>query len=156
MSMQDVTSSATAFLQFSIVTLVVVAVAGAIGSTSYFSGSFAFSQAESALMMMDYVALFVTTGFFIVSVGLAALSRNNRVFLPISVIALVINVFLAAVFSDTYVALVESSSFLGGAAESLTILNLLAGNMPLVFGVMGLSVIIALYTSLGGGSRAPR
>jgi len=156
MSMQDVTSSAIGFFQFSIVTLVVVGIAAAIGSTSYFSGTYAFGQAESALMMMDYVALFITTGFFIVSVGLAALSRNNRVFLPISIIALIVNVVLAAVFSDVYVALVEGSSFLGGAAESLTILNLLAGNMPLVFGVMGLSVIIALYTSLGGGRRAPR
>jgi len=156
MSMQDVLSSTVGLFAFSITAVIVVGIASALGSIPYFSNSFAWAQASQALAMIDYIALFLTAGFFVVSVGLAALSVNNRVFLPISVIFLVIDVLLAAIFSDVYVGLVNSSSFLGQAASSLTILNLLASNMPLVIGVMGLSVIIALYTNLGGGRRAAR
>lgn len=141
--------------QLSIVILVVVATAGAIGSTSYFSGAFAFNQAQAALAMMDYVGLFLTLGFFIVSVGFAALSRNNRVFLPISLIFLVVDILLAAIFADIYHVLI-STSFIGGAVSTLPIINLILGNFPLMIGVMGLTVILALYTGLGGGRRAAR
>lgn len=156
MSMQDVLSSTVGLFAFAITALVVVGVASSLGGMSYFSNSFAWAQASSALALVDYIILFLTSGFFVVSVGLAALSINNRVFLPISVIFLVIDVLIAAIFSDVYLSLVNSSTFLGQAASSLTILNLIASNMPLVIGVMGLSVIIALYTRLGGGRRAAR
>lgn len=156
MTLQDVLSSAVGLFAFSITAVIVVGIASALGEMTYFSDSFAFAQASQALAMVDYIGLFLTAGFFVVSVGLAALSRNNRVFLPISVIFLVIDILLAAIFSDVYVALVSNEGFLGSAANSLPILNLLASNMPLLIGTMGLIVIIALYTNLGGGRRAAR
>jgi len=155
MSLQDVTSSMVGIFQFSIVTLIVLGIAGSLGSMSYFSGSSAFQSAQTALSMMDYVGLFITLGFFIVSVGLAALSRNNRIFLPISIIFLVIDVLLAAIFSDIYMVLVNTG-FLGGVVSSIPVMNLILVNFPLMIGVMGLTVILALYTSLGGGRRAAR
>lgn len=153
--MQDVVTSSVAFLQFALVGLIVAGIAAALGGESFFASSYAFQQAEKALGMIDYIALFSTTGFFIVSVGLAAVSRNNRIFLPISFLFLVVSVILSGVFSDVYVAL-ASQGVLAQAASSLPILNMLAANMPLVFGVMGLTVIIALYTQLGGGRRVAR
>lgn len=150
--MRDVFSSSVALLRFFIVVVVVVAIATALGGMSYFQGSFAFTQAQTALSYMDYAGLFMAVGFFIVSVGLAALSRNSRVFMPISLISLIVAVLFSAVFSDTYLALVSDSA-LTTAAESLPIINLLATNLPLFIGVMGLTVITALYTSIGGGGR---
>jgi hypothetical protein len=155
MTQSDVLSSSVALTRFFIVVLVVLGIASAIGNIPYFQGTFAFGQAEKALVMMDYVGLFMTVGFFIVSVGLAALSRNNKVFMPISLVFLVITVIVSAVFADVYMVLV-SSSFLGSAAESIPIINLLATNLPLLVGVMGLVVIAATYTSVGGGTRAAR
>lgn len=155
--MRDVLTSGSAFFQFSILVLVVAAAASAIGTVPYFADSFAFSQASTAISMFNYVALFVVLGFFIVSVGLAAFSRNNRVFLPVSILFLVIDVVLSAVFSDVFVALVQSSSLLGSASEILSLMTLLASNLPVVIGVMGLTVIVATYTNIaGGGRRAPR
>jgi len=155
MTMRDVISSSVGMFRFFIIAAIVVAIGSSLGSMPYFQGSFAFAQAEQALAMIDYVGLFLTVGFFITSVGLAALSVNNRVFMPISVIFLVISVFLAAIFADVYLVLVSTGP-LAAASQSLPIINLLASNMPLVIGVMGLSVILALYTRMGGGRRAAR
>jgi hypothetical protein len=153
--MQDVTTSAVALIVFSIVTVTVLGVASAIGSVPYFANSTAFAQAEAALAMMDYVGILLTTGLFVTSIGLAALSRNNRVFLPVSLLVLVIDVVLAAVFSDVFVSLTEKS-FLASGASTLGVTSLIASNLPLVIGVLGVVVIIALYTNLGGGRRATR
>lgn len=142
-------------IQFFIVTAVVVSIAGALGNISYFSGSFAFGQAQQALAFMDYAGMFLSVGFFVVSVGLAALSRNNKVFMPVSVVFLTVSVLVSAILSDTWLALVSQGA-LSGAASSLPLINLVASNMPLFIGTMGLIVISATYTSLGGGRRAPR
>jgi len=106
-------------------------------------------------MFMDYAGMFLTVGFFVVAVGLAALSPNNRIFMPISLVFLVVSVLISAIMSDTWLALVSQSA-LSGAAGSLPLINLVASNMPLVIGIMGLVVIAATYTSLGGGQRVPR
>jgi len=145
--MRDTLTAVPKLIQFFIVTAVIVAIASALSGMKYFQGSFAFGQAQKALMFMDYAGMFLTVGFFIVSVGLAALTRNNRVFLPISFVFLVISVLISAIMGDTWVALVSTGP-LQSAASSL--------HMPLVIGVMGLTVMIATYTSLGGGVRAPR
>jgi len=155
MTMRDVISSSVGMFRFFIVAAVVLAIASSLGAMPYFQGSFAFAQAEKTLAMVDYIGLFLTVGFFVVSVGLAALSVNNRVFMPISLIFLVVSVLLSAIFADVYLVLVSSGP-LAQAAQALPIINLLASNMPLVIGVMGLSVILALYTRMGGGRRAAR
>jgi len=153
--MRDVLSSSVAVFRVFLVILVVIGIATSLSQVPYFSNSFAFAQAEQALAFMDYVGLFMTVGFWIISVGLAALSVNNRVFMPISILFLVINVLLTAIFSDVYIILAETG-FLGQASQNLPIINLIASNMPLVFGIMGLTVITALYTQIGGGRRAQR
>jgi len=147
--MRDVFSSSVALFRFFILVVIVVAISTALGGMSYFNSSFAFAQAQTALSYMDYAGLFMTVGFFIISVGLAALSRNSRVFMPISLMSLVVAIVLSAIFSDTYLALVSNSS-LTGAAQSLPIINLLATNLPLLIGVLGLTVITA---DIGGGGR---
>lgn len=155
--MRDVLSSGVAFFQFAVVALIVVGISSALGGFSYFADSFAFAQASTALSYMNYVGLFLVTGFFIVSVGLAAYSVNNKVFLPISALFLVIDVLLAAVFSDVFVSIVQSSSMFQNAGQVLSLMSLLASNLPLVIGTMGLTVLIATYTNVvGGGQRASR
>jgi len=154
-TMRDVLTAIPNLMQFFVVTVIVVAIASGLAGTSYFSGSFAFAQAQQALMFMDYAGMFLTVGFFVVSVGLAALSPNNRIFMPISLVFLVVSVLISAIMSDTWLALVSQGA-LSGAAGSLPLINLVASNMPLVIGIMGLIVIAATYTSLGGGQRVPR
>src|SRR6056297_1729005 len=157
MTMRDVLTSGVAFFQFAIVALIVVGISTALGGFSYFSNSFAFAQASQALTYMNYVGLFLIIGFFIISVGLAAYSINNKIFLPISILFLVIDVVLAAVFSDVFVSIVQSTAMFQNAGQVLNLMTLLASNMPVVIGVMGFSVIVATYTNIvGGGQRAAR
>lgn len=152
MTLEDLTTSLTGIFQYSIIVLIAISITASLGSMNYFSSSFAFQQAEAALAFQDYTALFLTIGFFIVSVGLAALSVNNRIFLPISIVFLIVDVILAAVFADVFLVL-ANSSFLGTAANQLPLINLILGQFPLVIGVVGLIVILATYTQLGGGGR---
>jgi len=155
LTMQDTLTAIPKLIQFFIVTAVVVSIASALSGMTYFQGAFAFDQAQKALMFMDYAGMFLTVGFFIVGVGLAALVPSNRAYLPISFIFLVVSILISAVMADTWVALVSTGP-LQSAASSLPLINLVASNMPVVIGVMGLVVMIATYTSLGGGSRAAR
>lgn len=156
MTMRDVLTSAVAFLQFAIVALIVVGISSALGGFQYFANSFAFAQASQALSYMNYAGLFLVVGFFIISVGLAAYSVNNKIFMPISVLFLVIDVLLAAVFSDVFVSIVQSTALFQNAGQVLNLMTLLASNLPIVIGTMGLAVIAATYTNIvGGGQRAP-
>jgi hypothetical protein len=152
LTLQDLVTSAVSTFQYAIVLLIAIAIMAALGSTAYFDSSFAFQQAQAALQFQDYTVLFMVVGFFIISVGLAALSVNNRIFLPISVMMLIVDVLLAAIFADVFSALAANPA-LSSAANSLPLANLLLGNFPLVIGMMGLIIIVATYTQLGGGGR---
>ena len=150
MSTDDLPATLTSMISVGTLVIIVTAVAGEIGQFQFFSSSSAWQSATAALGYMDYLAPFLQVSLFVIMTAFASRIRTNKVFLPVSFAVLIINVLLAGIFSNVYLAMVTGSA-LQSAANSLPLWNLLLSNLPLMILISGIGVIGAMYSNIGAG-----
>lgn len=94
--------------------------------------------------IMDNIFLFLTVGLGIAAIVMAALVRVHPVFLVFFLIALVLMVFFAGIFSNIYQGMAESTQ-LAPYADQLTFISTILEFLPLIVGVFGTILMIVMY-----------
>ena len=152
----DVTTVIQYTMVFGVTLMACTAVMGQLMKNSMFANSIAMQKSAQALTTLDYASVAITLGLFMLAIGLASQVRTNKIFLPITIIILAVDVVLAAVLSNVFVAIAKSSGF-ASALTSLPFVKIQMLNFPLIIGIGGLMVILALFTTgLESGERLPR
>lgn len=118
-------------------------------------GGEAMKQAGVALQVLDYGVIALVVGLFAVMIILARQLPAHPAVIGVSVIFLAIVVYLAAIFSNIWLAIAHTSAFestVGMFPFAFKIME----NFPMVLGVIGLILIFAMYHSGGpSGQRRP-
>lgn len=156
-SMSDLVTVAVTVFVFGISLLMAMKMHdGLVSNSQVFADSQAMDAVATSLGILDYGAVFLAVGLFVVSIVLATQIATNPVFFPISLLSLAISVFVSAQLANVYLVIADTNAF-QAVANALPFTTKLLGNFPLVIGVGGFMIILALYAREGGGgSRAPR
>ena len=129
---------------------------GLTNSSPFFGDSEAMAAVSTSLGIMDYGTVFLTVGLFVVSIMLATRIPTNPVFLPVSLLSLALAVFVSGQLANVYLMIGNTTAF-QAVANSLPFSTKVLSNFPLVIGVGGFMIILALYAREGGGAvRAAR
>lgn len=159
-SIQDVPALIGILFGLGVTLLVVFKVYNALNGFAFFSSSAAFQNAGQALSVLDYAAGFSMAAFMLGSFYFASRVRTSKIFLPISIVFMVISVWVSSVFSNTFAVLINQSGF-SSVSSSIPITKQVVTNLPLFMLVAGSLINIALYSRIGfsgggGGRRAAR
>jgi len=155
-SVQDLFYIAAYIFSFGVTLIVASQLLNSLQSHSFFAGKAPIEAAATSLGILDYGMIFLTVGMFVASILLAASIPANRVFLPISLLTLVIAVFVSAQLGNVYTAIASTGAF-EEVVSTLPWASEILYNFPFLIGVGGFLIILAMYTrDSGGGTRAPR
>jgi hypothetical protein len=156
-SLQDLPVIMSVTAGFLVSLLVAGKLVTGLNQFDFFANSAAFQAAATSVTIMDYASLAVPISFLVLSIVLAARIPSTPYLIPVSVLYLGVVVFASGQISNALMAVAESSAF-SGVVAGLPLTGLVINNLPLLFGVGGIAIIIAVYTVFnggGGGVRAP-
>lgn len=100
--------------------------------------------------LMDNMFLFLVVGLGIAAIVLASLVRVHPVFIGLYLIALIIVIILAGVFSNMYTEIAADPQLSGLAAQLVTT-SLFMTYWPIVIGVLGSIMAIIMYKQWQNG-----
>lgn len=155
MTVQDSPAQIVILFQLAVTLITVYFIWDGLMGFNFFSSSIAMQKAGTALSVLDYGIVFIAAGLFMSSIYFASRIRTSKIFLPLSFTVLLFSSWIAAVFSNIWNVIVQSST-LGSVANSLPVASKILFNLPLLIFASGSLIIIALYTRIGGGRRAAR
>jgi len=154
-SIQDIPAQTVLLFQLGVTLLATYLIWDKLMNFSFFSNSIAMQKAGTALTVLDYGMVFMVIGFFTSSIYIASRIRTSKLFLPLSFLFLFVSVWISAIFADVWKVLVSSSVF-SNVVNSLPFASRILLNLPLLMFASGCIIIVALYTRVGGGTRAAR
>lgn len=157
MSMQDSLTLAYTVFAVGILVLGLGILQYVLMQSDFLMGMQAFQNSMTALGYFDYLPVAFMVGSFISSMYLAAQVRASPIFLPISMIFLIIATFIGYVFTiiptemAQHTVVAEVFGTMGMTSTALS-------NLHIIVLVTGLAGMITLYAFQGtprGGRRAP-
>jgi len=124
--------------------------------TAQFNNSTAFEQAAgSSLGVFNTAIIFLLVGMVVASVVLAARIPANPIFLPISLILLVMVILIGTIMSNVFVEFAEVPA-MQEVVNFLPQVTWVMKNMHIVMGVAGFVLVVAMYSTSGGKERRAR
>lgn len=94
--------------------------------------------------IMNNMFLFVIIGLGITTLVLASLIKTHPIFLVFFIIALILIIFFAAIYSNVYQTM-ASNSALSTQASAMTMPHYVMTYLPFIIGVFGILLAIVMY-----------
>ncbi|EMA06151.1 hypothetical protein SAMN05443574_14013 [Haloarcula vallismortis] len=155
-SVDDLFHIAALLFGFGVSLVVASKLLDSLMQNQFFAGKAPMQSAAQALSILDYGMIFLTVGLFVSSIILAAYIPANRIYLPISLLTLVIAVFTSAQLANAYTVIASTQAF-QAVTDTLPWATRILYNFPYLIGIGGFLIILAMYTrDSGGGTRVAR
>ena len=94
--------------------------------------------------IMNNMFLFVIVGLAITTIILASLIKTHPIFLVFFIVALILVIFFAAIYSNVYQTM-ASNSALSSQANKMTIPAFVMNYLPFIIGIFGIILAIVMY-----------
>jgi len=113
----------------------------------------AMEDTQTALFNMDNTIFFLFIGFIISLIISSYLIRTSPIFMVIMIILLFIITIFSFIISNTYQGLIEGGGEFGSfSLTNYPKTNFIFSNLPLLFFIVDIFSLIAMFAKSGGGS----